>query len=43
MENPTADNSLPRDHNITKQDGQLSQSQMDEVDDAIRVSLGLTP
>ena len=28
---------------ITKKYGQLSQSQMDDVDDAIRVSLGLTP
>lgn len=28
---------------ITKTYGQLSQSQMDDVDDAIRVSLGLTP
>jgi mRNA interferase MazF len=27
---------------ITKKYGQLSQSQMDDVDDAIRVSLGLT-
>lgn len=28
---------------ITKQYGQLSDAQMDDVDDAIRVSLGLTP